>query len=269
MVLYVFVVAYIGGADKPLHRPGGALKVLAPLFGLAVAIELCIAMLGTALKGVSSEGAPYVPGFGTPEHIGKLFLTTYLFPFEIASLLLLVAAIGAVVLARRRRGLEPDEAYETRLHAARSVFTGTMAEAAGFREGAGTTTDDHEQTEPIGAQRPPHLRAWAAPATRAGAGDGHRLVPDRLGADLLHRRRRRLTRPNPLVILLCLELMLNAGNLALVAFSRMWGHEDGQVFALIVMVVAACEVTVGLGLIVAIYRRQLPVNVDDLSELSG
>jgi NADH-quinone oxidoreductase subunit K len=78
-----------------------------------------------------------------------------------------------------------------------------------------------------------------------------------------------LTRPNPLVILLCLELMLNAANLALVAFSRMWGGEDGQVFALIVLVVAACEVTVGLGLIVAIYRRQMAVDVDQLHELSG
>ena len=62
MVLYVFVVAYIGGADNPLHRPGSALRFLAPLFGLAVAIELCIAMLGTALKGISTEGAPYVLG---------------------------------------------------------------------------------------------------------------------------------------------------------------------------------------------------------------
>lgn len=78
-----------------------------------------------------------------------------------------------------------------------------------------------------------------------------------------------LTRRNPLVVLLCLELMLNAANLALVAFSRMWGGIDGQIFALIVMVVAACEVTVGLGLIVAIYRRQLPVDVDELSELQG
>src|ERR1700743_1849253 len=114
MVLYVFVVAYVGGADNPRHRPGGSLKFLAPLFGLAVAVELCIAMLGTALKGVSSKGAPYLLGFGTPRHIGTLFLTTYLFPFEIASLLLLVAAIGAVVLARRRRRLEPDEAFEGR-----------------------------------------------------------------------------------------------------------------------------------------------------------
>ena len=78
-----------------------------------------------------------------------------------------------------------------------------------------------------------------------------------------------LTRRNPLVILLCLELMLNGANLALVAFARMWGGEDGQVFALIVMVVAACEVTVGLGLIVAIYRRRLPIDVDELNELQG
>jgi NADH:ubiquinone oxidoreductase subunit K len=78
-----------------------------------------------------------------------------------------------------------------------------------------------------------------------------------------------LTRRNPLVILLCLELMLNGANLALVAFARMWGSEDGQVFALIVMVVAACEVTVGLGLIVALYRRRLPIDVDELRELQG
>ncbi len=78
-----------------------------------------------------------------------------------------------------------------------------------------------------------------------------------------------LTRRNPLVILLCLELMLNAGNLALIAFSRMWGNADGQIFALVVMVVAACEVVVGLGLIVAMFRRRLNIDVDELSELRG
>jgi NADH:ubiquinone oxidoreductase subunit K len=78
-----------------------------------------------------------------------------------------------------------------------------------------------------------------------------------------------LARRNPLVVFLCLELMLNGANLALIAFARMWGGENGQVFALIVMVVAACEVTVGLGLIVAIYRRRLPIDVDELSELHG
>jgi NADH-quinone oxidoreductase subunit K len=78
-----------------------------------------------------------------------------------------------------------------------------------------------------------------------------------------------LLRRSPIVILLCLELMLNAGNLALVAFSRMVGNQEGQVFAIVVMVVAACEVVIGLGLIVAIFRRKLPLNVDELRELRG
>jgi NADH-quinone oxidoreductase subunit K len=78
-----------------------------------------------------------------------------------------------------------------------------------------------------------------------------------------------MTRRNPLVVLLCLELMLNAANLALLAFSRMWGNGDGQIFAVIVMVVAACEVTVGLGVIVAMHRRNLPADVDELRELQG
>ena len=78
-----------------------------------------------------------------------------------------------------------------------------------------------------------------------------------------------LTRRNPLVILLCLELMLNAANLALVAFARNSGDMGGQIFALIVMVVAACEVAVGLGLVVALHRRRLPIDVDELRELQG
>ena len=78
-----------------------------------------------------------------------------------------------------------------------------------------------------------------------------------------------LLRRNPLVILLCLELMLNAGTLALVAFSRAAGNEDGQVFALIVMVVAACEVVVGLGLVVAMFRRRVALDVDRVRELQG
>ena len=78
-----------------------------------------------------------------------------------------------------------------------------------------------------------------------------------------------MVRRNPLVVLLCLELMLNAGNLALIGFSRMWGNGDGQIFAIVVMVIAACEVAIGLGIIVALYRRRLPVDVDELRELHG
>ena len=78
-----------------------------------------------------------------------------------------------------------------------------------------------------------------------------------------------LLRRSPLVILLCLELMLNAGNLALIAFSRSNGNQEGQIFALIVMVVAACEVVVGRGLIVARFRRRMVLDVDEIRELKG
>jgi NADH-quinone oxidoreductase subunit J len=130
MVLYLFVVSYVGGGEQMASGP--VLRVLGPLFALAVAVELCIAMLGSGLKGVSSNGAPYKTGFGTPAHIGTLLLTRYLFPFELASIILLVAAVGAVVLARRRRGLEgPDRELLLRIETAPPPYTGTMAEAAG------------------------------------------------------------------------------------------------------------------------------------------
>ena len=78
-----------------------------------------------------------------------------------------------------------------------------------------------------------------------------------------------LLRRSPLIVLLALEIMLNSGNLALVAFSRHWADGDGQIFALTVMVVAAAEAVVGLGLIVAMSRRKLDLDVDQLSNLKG
>ena len=78
-----------------------------------------------------------------------------------------------------------------------------------------------------------------------------------------------MLRRSPLIVLLSLELMLNASNLALISFSRLHGGMDGQVFALAVMAVAAAEVCVGLGLIVAISRRRLTLDVDEFVELRG
>ena len=78
-----------------------------------------------------------------------------------------------------------------------------------------------------------------------------------------------LARRSPLIILLSLEIMLNGCNLALIAFSRRFGEIDGQIFALCVMAVAAAEVVVGLGLIVALARRRLDLDVDKLSTLRG
>jgi NADH-quinone oxidoreductase subunit J len=148
MVLYVFVVAYVGGGEE--LAAGSALRILGPLLALALAIELCIAMLGSALKGISAKGAPYVLGFGTPRQIGTLFLTKYLLPFELASLLLMVAAIGAVVLARRRRGLDVvhDEIERRIIATPRPAYTGTMAEGVGTRVVAPPPT---EAVEPVGS----------------------------------------------------------------------------------------------------------------------
>ncbi len=105
MVLYVFVAAYVGGVEEAI-RPSGPLLTLAPLFVAALFAELVIAALGTGLTQINSEGAEVSPGFGGPAQFGELLLKRFLIPFEAASFLLLIAAVCAVVLARRRRGLE-------------------------------------------------------------------------------------------------------------------------------------------------------------------
>jgi NADH:ubiquinone oxidoreductase subunit 6 (subunit J) len=145
MVLYVFVVAYVGGEGDsigerlrgPLHVGSGLRLGGAVLVG-GLLVELLIALLGTGLEAVSGYGAGYSPGprtYGTPAYIGRLLLTRFLLAFEIASFLLLIAAVGAVVLARRRRGLDEDEGGEPLIGVdlLRRREIGTMAEGVGRR----------------------------------------------------------------------------------------------------------------------------------------
>ena len=144
MVLYVFVVAYVGGDGESIGqrlRGAGAgpsaagLRTGGAILAIAIGVELLIALLGTGLAGIGGHGAGYVPGphaYGTPAYIGKLLLTRFLLAFEIASFLLLIGAVGAVVLARRRGGLDdPDEGRITPLDLLRPRETGTTAESVG------------------------------------------------------------------------------------------------------------------------------------------
>jgi NADH-quinone oxidoreductase subunit J len=165
MVLYTFVVSYVGGdgapvrPGDPLGRPPGATLTLAAwACGGALVIELFIAVLGSGLKGLSGHGAAYSASFGSPAAIGDLLLTRFLAPFEIASYLLLVAAVGAVVLARRRGGIE-DGGTGVPVITAMDVFrrppvTGTMVEGVGGRayhaDGAPRVHAGVEEPEPGG-----------------------------------------------------------------------------------------------------------------------
>jgi NADH-quinone oxidoreductase subunit J len=148
MVLYVFVVAYVGGEGDTIGERlrgagsvGSGLRVGGTILGGALLVELLIALLGTGLEAVNGYGAGYAPGpqtFGTPAYIGKLLLTRFLLAFEVASFLLLIAAVGGVVLARRRAGLEdgdgtPKPLILTPLELIRPAGTGTTAEGVGRR----------------------------------------------------------------------------------------------------------------------------------------
>jgi NADH-quinone oxidoreductase subunit J len=109
MVLYVFVAAYVGNVDEPLWEPIPGQRFIAPVLGLALFVELSIAIIGSSLQSIDGGGPTVDLGFGSPSAIGKLLLERFLIAFEAASLLLLVAAVGAVVLAGRHNPPgEPD-----------------------------------------------------------------------------------------------------------------------------------------------------------------
>jgi NADH-quinone oxidoreductase subunit J len=160
MVLYVFVVAYIGGREEGARLPslggpagGSSLRLGGAVLGGAVLVELLIALLGSGLKAIDGDGAGYTPGpsaFGTPAYIGNLLLTRFLLVFEVASFLLLIAAVGAVVLARRRGGLGEQQREFAPLNLRRPRGTGTMAEGvssldfAARQAGPGFAASEHD-----------------------------------------------------------------------------------------------------------------------------
>ncbi len=105
MVLYVFVVAYIGGVQEPLRSESGGVGTAGIFFAVALLAVATVAVVGSGLEGLDGEGRAGGTYFGSPAAIGEALLRKFLIAFEGASILLLVAAVGAVVLARKRRGL--------------------------------------------------------------------------------------------------------------------------------------------------------------------
>ena len=103
MVIYVFVAAYVGGIEEPIFDSSPKLRIFGPVLAAALFIEISIAVLGSSLIALGTDGVATVQsGFGTPEAVGTLMLEDFLIAFEAASLLLLVAAVAAIVLAGRK-----------------------------------------------------------------------------------------------------------------------------------------------------------------------
>jgi NADH-quinone oxidoreductase subunit J len=104
MVLYLFVAAYVGGTEESIYEPIPGQRLLAPLLAGALFVEVSIAIIGTGLKAIESRGPTLPADFGSPGSIGEFLLERFLVVFEAASMLLLIAAVGAIVLAGRKKG---------------------------------------------------------------------------------------------------------------------------------------------------------------------
>lgn len=135
MVLYVFVVAYVGGAAESAWEPIPGQRLLAPLLGAALFVELSIAVLGSSLLALGTDGPEVEAGFGDPAAIGTLLLEKFLVPFEAASILLLLAAVGAVVLAARREGDTPSSRFAREEHGASGDSAATLHRRVASEEG--------------------------------------------------------------------------------------------------------------------------------------
>lgn len=132
MVLYIFVAAYVGDAGEPWDSGSRLQRTLALVISGAIAVQLLIALLGTGLRGLADadELPTLEASFGSAAAIGELLLTKYLLAFEAASLLLLMAAVGAVMLARRRADAEVAEGprFLSVADLVSSAGTGSMTE---------------------------------------------------------------------------------------------------------------------------------------------
>ena len=297
LMLFLFVLMLVGVdiAESLVETIKGQ-RTLAILAGLGFG-SLLVFALGNAIVGPAvGLAAANAENGGNTQGIAALIFNRYVFAFEATSALLITAAVGAMVLAHRERLIKrrtqadlagtQDEALRRDRPASRpapnsrglcAAQRGGHAGAAARRQRLGALSLGHAES-PRGSPGQPRPR-------RARRPDGRSHHQRRNSA---HHRGRAVSttsyivlsailftigtvgfmiRRNAIVAFMCVELMLNATNLALVAFSRMHGALDGQVAAFFVMVVAAAEVVVGLAIIVTIFRTRRSASVDDANLL--
>ncbi len=298
MMLFLFVVMLVGvtAADSLKETIKGQ-RWLALASGLGFGI-LLIGGIGNA--SVSEfTGLGQANANGNVEGIASLIFTKYVFAFEITGALLITAAVGAMVLTHRER---TERAATQRELAEKRVREGTYlpplpapgvyarhnaVDIAGLLPDGTLRADRQQDAARPGAdprrvdgraQRPQGAGAACRGAPGARGGRAGHLQAVRGGVEVnpvnyLYLAALLFTigatgvliRRNAIVVFMCVELMLNACNLAFVAFSRMHGNLDGQIIAFFTMVVAAAEVVVGLAIIVSLFRSRHSASVDDAS----
>lgn len=298
MMLFLFVVMLVGvtAADSLKETIKGQ-RWLALLSGLGFGI-LLIAGIGNA--SVSEfTGLAQANANGNVEGIASLIFTKYVFAFEITGALLITAAVGAMVLTHRERterARTQRELSEQRIRDGKHLpplpapgvyarhnavdIAGLLPDGTSeltVSKSAARAGPDPRRVDG-GAGRPEGAGAAGRGPAGTQGGRPRQLQAVRGGVEVnpvnyLYLAALLFTigatgvliRRNAIVVFMCIELMLNACNLAFVAFSRMHGNLDGQIIAFFTMVVAAAEVVVGLAIIVSLFRSRHSASVDDAS----
>ena len=284
MMLFLFILMLVGvDSSDSLTETIPGLRPIAITAAVGFG-GLMVSLIGRATLGRSAIGLEAANSNGNVKGIAQLLFSTYVWPFEVVSALLITAALGAMVLAHHQSlQLRP-----TQRQLSTQRFRGaSLANAAGLpapgvfaRHNAvdvpALLPDGTPAANSINATlqaRGDMLTSGTFELGKVDTSKGEEKLMD--AANYLYLSALLFTigavgvvvRRNAIVVFMCVELMLNAANLAFVTFSRINGDLNGQVVAFFTMVVAACEVVVGLAIIVTIYRSRRSASVDDASLL--
>jgi NADH-quinone oxidoreductase subunit I len=268
VVLFLFVIMFLG-VDREENIGVEPLRGQRPLaIGLVVLGTTGLLLLGQVSKWTT--GAPHVAGSDAGAQpnvnlLGKSLYTTYLFPFEATAALLVIAVVGAVVLARR-----PPPSGQPGPEGGAGPIDGPREQRGSRAAAAAEVSPPRDRGIPLRASgvagrtvRPSSPEEMGIMTINPDWYLGLSVVLFAIGALGV------LIRRNVLVMFMCVELMLNAANLTFVTFARMLHDIGGQVLVFFVLVVAAAEVVVGLGIVVAIFRRRANATADDLHLMKG